>query len=366
VRLVITRSATIVALLFAFPVIAEGQRDWDDCRADDLDRSIAACTRILQGRDESSTSRAEAYNNRGKAWNQKGDNDRAIADLDEAIRLDPTEALYYSNRGIAWRAKGDPDRAIADYTESIKLDPNYALAYNNRGIAWRLKGDYERAIADYSEAIRLEPKSAWAYNNRGIAWRAKGDHERAIADFSEAIRFDPKHAGYRHGRCWARATANRDLQQALTDCNEALRLRPDDAHIKGHLGFVYLRLDRLDDSIASYDSALKINPKLAASLYGRGLAKLRKGDGVGADTDILVAKQMEPNVAEEFARYGLTEVGVQPSQVITADCAAAEADWKSAEALGTLAGYEDHLRRFPTCASAELARIKIEGMKMEE
>jgi hypothetical protein len=50
----------------------------------------------------------------------------------------------------------------------------------------------------------------------------------------------------------------------------------------------------------------KINPKLATSLYGRGIAKLRKGDRANANTDILTAKQIEPNVAEEFARYGLT------------------------------------------------------------
>jgi hypothetical protein len=87
VRLVITRSAAIAAILSTFPVMAAGQRDWDDCRADDPDRSIAACTRILQGRGEAASKRAEAYNNRADGWTHKGDNDRAIADLDEAIRL---------------------------------------------------------------------------------------------------------------------------------------------------------------------------------------------------------------------------------------------------------------------------------------
>ena len=78
------------------------------------------------------------------------------------------------------------DRAIANYNEAIRVDPNYALASTNRGIAYASKGDNDRAIADYNEAIRLDPKSALAFGNRGIAYGKKGDNDRALADFNEA------------------------------------------------------------------------------------------------------------------------------------------------------------------------------------
>ena len=60
---------------------------------------------------------------------------RALADLDEAIRLDPTYACSYNNRGRTYAFKGDYDRAIADYSEAIKIDLNMFIAYNNRGDA---------------------------------------------------------------------------------------------------------------------------------------------------------------------------------------------------------------------------------------
>jgi tetratricopeptide (TPR) repeat protein len=54
---------------------------------------------------------AYAYNNRGFSYNSLGEYDQAIADLNEAIRLDSQHALAYSNRGYK------DDKAIADYNE---------------------------------------------------------------------------------------------------------------------------------------------------------------------------------------------------------------------------------------------------------
>lgn len=55
------------------------------------------------------------------------------------------------------------------------------------------------------------------------------------------------------------------------------------------------------EAIAQYDVALKLNPKLAGALYGRGVAKQRKGDAAGGSADLAAAKAIQAN---EFALRG--------------------------------------------------------------
>ena len=95
------------------------------------------------------------------------------------------------NRGVASYRKGDFDKAIANYNEAIRLDPTYADAYYSRGLTWGNKKDYDQAIADCNEAIRLNPTYALAYTYRGAALSDKNEYDKAIADLSEAIRLDP-------------------------------------------------------------------------------------------------------------------------------------------------------------------------------
>jgi len=119
----------------------------------------------------------------------------STANATDNLRFLQTQEAYaiaYSNRGFAYYNKGQYDRAIANYDKAIKLDPKFAIAYNNRGIAYGQKGDDDRAFADFDTAIKLDPKSADTYYNRGIVYGQKGDYDRAIADFDTAIKLDPK------------------------------------------------------------------------------------------------------------------------------------------------------------------------------
>jgi tetratricopeptide (TPR) repeat protein len=60
-----------------------------------------------------------------------------------------------------------------------------------------------------------------------------------------------------------------------------------------------------DKSIADYDAALRLQPKIAWSLYGRGLDKLRRGMTTEGQTDIAAATALQPLIAEEARKHGI-------------------------------------------------------------
>lgn len=99
-------------------------------------------------------------------------NDAAKKDAPKKVAVAPAgdskDPAEYIRRGIAWSEKRDYDRAIADYNEALRLDPQSAAAYSKRGLAWQNKGDYVRAVADYTELARIEPTNVSAHNS--IAW----------------------------------------------------------------------------------------------------------------------------------------------------------------------------------------------------
>jgi tetratricopeptide (TPR) repeat protein len=87
-----------------------------------------------------------------------------------------------------------------------------------------------------------------------------------------------------------------------------LRLVPNDPGTLDSRGFTFLKLGRFEQAIADYDAALTRNPRQPSSLYGRGQARLRtQKDPEGARADLAAAKALDPDVAAEFARYGLGE-----------------------------------------------------------
>ena len=67
--------------------------------------------------------------------------DDLIAKATEAIRLDPGATMAYNNRGVAYGEKSKYDRAIADFDAVLRLDPTHKEARRNREEASALKSD---------------------------------------------------------------------------------------------------------------------------------------------------------------------------------------------------------------------------------
>ncbi len=165
------------------------------------------------------------YGNRASLWKAKGEYEKAIADYDEVIRLNPNIARSYFDRGYARSKIAKREEAIRDYSKAIEIDPKHATAFNNRGDLYRKLGKPDLALTDFNKAIEIDPKYVLPYCNRGHIWSDKREYENAIEEFTEAIRLQPKYAeAYAdRGLAWSKLGAD---SQALKDYEQAIQLKP--------------------------------------------------------------------------------------------------------------------------------------------
>ncbi len=125
---------------------------------------------------------AEEYFNRAKRKFQEKDFTGTIADLTEAVSLNPQYIIAYTNRGVAYKRINDLDMALKDFSQAIQLDPRRYSVFYNRGRINLLKGDNENAISDFTQAIKLNENFIQAYTFRSKAYTAIGNHDKAKAD----------------------------------------------------------------------------------------------------------------------------------------------------------------------------------------
>jgi tetratricopeptide (TPR) repeat protein len=265
--------AAVAGLLPQAISAAPSQTDFKSCFDDSGEVAIAACTRAI---------------NSGQ---YKGE------------RL----GRLYGARAFEYRATQDFDRALADYNESIRLFPQIAENFDGRATILAEKGNYRAAIGDYTAALKLQ-NSGYVAVNRGIVYLRLKEYDNALADYRRGSSFDSKDATDFERRCFARGVVG-DLHRALSDCEESLRRRTNSAFTTGSRGFAHLKLGRIDEAIADFSIAVdRLRPtvlEVPLFRYGRGIARLKKGDVEGGNADIAAAKNAWPEIAETFARLGV-------------------------------------------------------------
>ncbi len=254
---------------------------------------------------------AGGFARRGAASEARHDYDTAIADLTRACELAPTEASYFYQRGMAHWHKGEADPALADFDQAIKLKPADADALVARaGLRASRRAPAPEVIADLDAAGRALPQQSELRLHIGNLYDSLNQPAAAVIEYSKWIDSHPRDnarmPGALHSRCRSRALSGQELEQALIDCNAAIRMRPNTAQFLDSRGLVYLRQSNYDKAIADYDAALQLQPRIAWFLYGRGLAKLRKGMTAEGQADIAAATALQPKIAEHAAGYGIT------------------------------------------------------------
>jgi tetratricopeptide (TPR) repeat protein len=99
--------------------------------ANDNDAIISRCDSLIGNEKNTRSDRIRAVLARAAAYDRRQQYDRAIADYDIALQLDPAQADAFNHRGEVWRRKGDRPHALADFAAAIRLNPEHSSARAN-------------------------------------------------------------------------------------------------------------------------------------------------------------------------------------------------------------------------------------------
>jgi tetratricopeptide (TPR) repeat protein len=145
---------------------------------------------------------------------------------------------------IERRLEGDLEGAVRSLSRVLENSPTNDELLRQRA-EWRLElRDLEAALADVTRALELNPRAGSGYFLRSQIYQRLDRHDEALADWATLAEgnsaFGLTPATILNGRAYARAVAGVELDEALSDVQQAIQLSGDDPALLDTRGFIHL------------------------------------------------------------------------------------------------------------------------------
>lgn len=192
------------------------------------------------------------------------------------------KGLYY------WHQRpGGSAKALAYFQEAVRIDPGDALAHAGVAMAYDTMGSWEagqlhpqvafpRAREAAQQALQLDPNLAEAYAAR--AWEElhyARNFEKSEELFRKAIALRPAYTTAHHWYSHL-LIAQQRFDESFRESQQALELEPLDPAVQGHMAFHYVYSHQPDEAIDQSSKLIELMPNNFWAHYFRGLALLEK------------------------------------------------------------------------------------------
>ena len=109
--------------------------------------------------------------------------------LEKAIEIRQYDRTY-DKLGLVYVEIGDEENAIEQFNEAIKINPRYAKAHNDLGTVYGRIGEFDLALEEFNTAIKIDKDYADAYYNLGILLEFLDEEDEARKNFENALRLE--------------------------------------------------------------------------------------------------------------------------------------------------------------------------------
>ncbi len=248
----------------------------------------------------------EAYYAMGMVYKEQGRMQEATAQLQRAVQLDPKYSDGYTGLGMIQLAQNNPAAASGNFNKSIKLNSGDWSAHYGLGQALLMQGKTDAALKELNIAQYQFPNSWPVRLALGSAFEKQGNTVAAVREYQESIRIKPENPAAYLGISNVREVRG-DLELSIAELRSGLELMPNNTDLLTRIGDQSLRVDKVDDAIKAFETALSTDPGNARAADGLTTAYYMKAQkettgGYFGDNDfdnalsmIDRAVQMNPN-----------------------------------------------------------------------
>jgi Flp pilus assembly protein TadD len=219
---------------------------------------------------------AMAHSDLGTTYDNLGRTDDARTEDETAIQLNPhLSAPHYNLGNIDVREK-NLDGAVAEYRIAEELLPTDAPTHGNLGGALYQLGQLEAAEKEARLALDLDPSLVETRFNLGNILLRKNRFAEAVDVFTALTADQPNDPEAHFDRALALSRADR-LGEAEEEYRTVLKLNPDSAAAYNGLGNLLGRENKCEEAVAQFEQALRINPDFAVAHFNLALTLKKMG-----------------------------------------------------------------------------------------
>lgn len=209
-----------------------------------------------------------------------------------ALAQAPWSAELHDIMGSSLTDQGKLERAITELDEALRIRPRFFEASYHLGVALNLRGDTDAAVACFRDAGKLRPKDARVHLSLGGALMRQGKIDEAVELYREGIRLQPDFPNI-HFSLGVALLDQRKINEAIDELTKAVKLRPWHAESHATLAGAFVLKGRQDDAVVQYQEALRLDPDQSTARINLGLALARQGRSAAAIAELREAVERD-------------------------------------------------------------------------
>jgi tetratricopeptide (TPR) repeat protein len=297
-------------------------------------KAVEALDRVIALTDDDAAARAEAVILRASL---RKDPQQRLADLDEAVRLLPGNAMVLRAHGQVLAEAGKWEAALADFDKAIAADPKQISTYQVKALVLVkikktaealdtlekahdiapknlellvakaqvrvLQSNYQAAVDELTRGLAIDASSLPVLELRAALYEQLGEKAKLLADVEKILEIKPEQPNMMRLRAILLADLGKN-DAALEELQNLHKANPKDSLTMLQLGMLYMSMKKNDKAIEIYTAILADHPDDVDAMRGRADALLNLGRRADAALDYergLKLKAHDVGILNNFA-----------------------------------------------------------------